>query len=192
MSTFQIPNATVVALQSPSPTVNAGMLSPTLQSAYYLANGQYVLGQPPIAVSGVGVGSSWVPGGTVFQGQIIVDSTGNQQIALNSGTSGSSAPTWLKTLLRTSQTTDGVMWRNVGVNYFSSPNSWIGLLNFDFRRIVHYGSATRAVYWRSGQRRLEPPLRSRRAATQSGLGALWQPPRPRLYFWTFLSGTFKR
>lgn len=130
VSTFQIPNTTVVSLEVPSPVSNAGMLSPSLQSAYYFKSGAYVLGDPPIAVSGAGIGSSWVPSGSVFQGQIIVDSIGNQQLALNSGTSAASAPAW--NLSRNSSTTDGsVVWRNVGRNTFSAPDTWIGILNFN-------------------------------------------------------------
>jgi len=129
VSTFQIANAAVAALQSPSVQANAGMLSPTLQSAYYLSNGAYVLGQPPIAVSGVGIGSSWVPGGTVFQGQIVVDSNGNQQLALNAGVSQASpAPSWSQSA--NGGTTDGtVMWRNIGKNTFSAPTGWVQILN---------------------------------------------------------------
>lgn len=130
VSTFTIPNTTVVAVEQPSPQTNAGLLTPTLQSGYYLSKGQYVLGQPPIAVSGTGTGSSWVPSGVVFQGQIIEDPNGNQQIALNSGTSGSAKPSWSQTL-NVSTDDNGVEWRNVGKNTFSAPNSWVGILNFN-------------------------------------------------------------
>ena len=130
VSTFQIPNSTVVAVQAPLPTTNAGLLSPTLKSGYYLSNGEYVLGNPPIAVSGAGIGSSWVPSGAVFQGQIIVDSNGNQQVALNAGTSSSSAPTW-NLVLQGNTLDNNVNWRNVGKNFFSAPNTWVGVLNFN-------------------------------------------------------------
>ena len=139
VSTFQIANIAVVPLQSPGVQADAGMLSPTLQSAYYLSNGQYVLGLPPLALIGAGVGSGWVPGGAVFQGQIIVDSNGNQQLALNAGTSGAgntpvvgSPPSviqvWSQTL--NVSTTDGnVQWRNVGRNTFSISTGWVQILN---------------------------------------------------------------
>jgi|SRR5271166_448248 len=130
VSTFTIPNTGVVAVEQPSPKTNAGLLTPTLQSGYYLSKGQYVLGQPPIAVSGAGIGSSWVPSGVVFQGQIIEDPNGNQQIALNSGTSGAIKPSWSETLNATTND-NGVEWRNVGKNTFSAPNSWVGILNFN-------------------------------------------------------------
>jgi hypothetical protein len=139
VSTFQIANTAVVAIQSPGVQADAGMLSPTLQSAYYLSNGQYVLGQSPLALSGVGVGSGWVPGGTVFQGQIIVDSNGNQQLALNAGVSGvgntsiaGSPPTLIQVWSQTQNvlTTDGnVQWRNIGRNLFSAPAGWVQILN---------------------------------------------------------------
>jgi hypothetical protein len=132
VSTFTIPNTTVVALQTATPSANAGWVSPTLKSAYYFLGGQYVLGLPPIATSGAGIGSSWVPGGAVFQGQIVVDSNGNQQVALNSGTSGATVPVWgvPPVPLNTTTNDNGVRWRNVGKNFFSAPNKWIGILNF--------------------------------------------------------------
>lgn len=132
VSTFQITNVSVVALQTPSVQADAGMLSPTLQSAYYVVNGNYVLGNPPINsdLSSIAVGSSWVPGGAVFLGQIIVDTHGNQQFALNAGISqtGPHAPSWNDTINDT--TTDGtVNWRNIGKNTFSAPSGWIQILN---------------------------------------------------------------
>jgi hypothetical protein len=131
VSTFQIASTATVALQSPSVQADAGMLSPTLQSAYYLVNGNYVLGNPPINsnLSSVAVGSSWVPAGTVFLGQIIVDTNGNQQLALNAGVSQANPkPSWNDSL--NGNTTDGnVIWRNVGKNTFSAPNGWVQILN---------------------------------------------------------------
>src|SRR5271170_6513837 len=88
VSTFQIPSSVVVALEAPSTITNAGLFTPTLQSAYYFSNGAYVLGNPPINLTGAGTGESWVPGGTVFQGQLVVDSNGFTQLALNAGISG--------------------------------------------------------------------------------------------------------
>jgi len=128
VSTFQIGSSATVSLQTPNVTADAGLLTPTIQSGYYLQNGVYVLGQPPIANSGQGIGSSWVPGGTVFQGQLIVDPNGNQQIALTSGTSQTDTPAWNSQLNGT--TFDGIVqWRNVGVNTFSVPTNWIMILN---------------------------------------------------------------
>lgn len=130
VSTFQIPSTAVVALESPSTIADAGLLTPTLQSAYYLSNGAYVLGLPPINLTGAGQGESWVPNGTVFQGQIIVDSNGFTQLALNAGTSGGVNPSWSQT--QNVSTSDGnVAWRNVGRNTFSAPNTWVQILNME-------------------------------------------------------------
>jgi len=135
VSTFQIPNTTVIALvEVPSPKINAGIVTPTLQSGYYLTGGSYKLGLPPIANSGAGIGSSWVPSGNVFQGQIIVDSNGFTQVALNAGTSGPTAPTWLQGLNVTTND-NGVQWRNVGKDTFIAPNTWVGVLNFDSQAV---------------------------------------------------------
>lgn len=131
VSTFQIPNDSVVAFQAPSVGTNAGLVTPTLQSAYYLSSGNYVLGQPPIALSGAGIGSSWVPGANVFQGQSIVDSNGDTQLALNSGVSGATKPSWNETLNATTND-NGVQWRNVGRDTFSAPNTWVGILNMNY------------------------------------------------------------
>ena len=117
-------------LEVPSPTVNAGIISPTLQSGYYLVGGSYKLGNPPIANSGAGIGSSWVPSGNVFQGQIVVDSNGFTQIALNAGTSLGTAPSWSQ-ILNATTTDNNVQWRNVGKDTFTAPNNWVGILNFD-------------------------------------------------------------
>src|SRR5271170_387168 len=130
VSTFQIPSTAVVALETPSTITNAGLLTPTLQSAYYLSNGAYVLGYPPINLTGAGQGESWVPNASVFQGQIIVDSNGFTQLALNPGTSGASNPSWSQVL--NASTPDGVVrWRNVGRNTFSAPNTWVQILNME-------------------------------------------------------------
>lgn len=131
VSTFQIPNTTVVAPLTATTSANAGMLSPTLQSGYYFSNGNYALGQPPIAATGSGVGSSWVPSGAVFLGQIVVDSNGNQQIALNPGTSDVNPPSPWSSSLNATSMDNGVRWRNVGKNFFSVPNTWVGVLNFN-------------------------------------------------------------
>lgn len=144
VSTFQIPNTTVVAFLANGTPANAGLVSPTLQAGYYFSNGVYNLGQPPIQTTGVGKGTSWVPGGTVFQGQIIIDQAGNQQLALNAGVSQASPlPPFENSVLNGSTTDGSVTWRNVGVNTFSAPNSWVGLLNFAVEQmIVPYGPAT--------------------------------------------------
>src|SRR5208282_6664917 len=77
--------------------------------------------------SGTNIGESWVPGGTVFQGQIIVDSNGYTQLALNAGTSGLTNPPWSET--QNAFTNDnGVLWRNVGKDTFTAPNTWVKLL----------------------------------------------------------------
>ena len=136
VSTFTIPLAETVALEVPSPTGNAGLVTPTLQSAYYLSNGNYVLGLPPLAVSGAGIGSNWVPGADVFQGQIVVDSNGNTQLALNHGVSGSyvsppSKPSWATDQNATTND-NGVLWRNVGKDAFSASNTWVGVLNMNY------------------------------------------------------------
>jgi len=109
---------------------DAGLFTPTLQSAYYLSNGVYVLGNPPINLTGAGTGESWVPGGTVFQGQLIVDSNGFTQLALNAGISGATNPAWSQ--VQNAFTPDGsVEWRNVGRNTFSAPNTWVQILNME-------------------------------------------------------------
>lgn len=130
VSTFQIPSSAVVSLEAPSPSNDAGLVTPTLQSAYYLNNGSYVLGNPPINLSGAGIGSSWTPGGTVFQGQIIVDSNGNTQVALNAGVSGSSAPSW-NTATQGNTPDNTVNWRNLGRDTFSVPTTWVQILNME-------------------------------------------------------------
>jgi hypothetical protein len=129
VSTFQITLTATIALQSIN---TSAFVTPTLQSGYYLSNSNYVLGQAPIQTSGVGIGTSWVPGGTVFVGQIIVDSNGNTQLAIAGGVSQTgSAPVWNET--ENGTTSDGslVKWRNVGLNTFSQPKQWVGVLNFD-------------------------------------------------------------
>src|SRR5271166_951995 len=144
VSTFQIPNTTVVPFSINGNPANAGLVSPTLQAGYYFSNGSYVLGQPPMQTTGVGNGTSWVPGGTVFQGQIRIDQAGNQQMALNAGISQATPLPSFETSFLNGTTPDGtVMWRNVGVNTFSAPNTWVGLLNFGVPpEIVLYGPAT--------------------------------------------------
>jgi hypothetical protein len=132
VSSFEISLAQTIALQTPSPTADAGLVTPTLQSAYYLSNGNYILGIPPINNTGAGEGESWNPNQAVFQGQIIVDVNGNTQLALNAGTTGAISPgyaSWSTVLNGT--TADGsVVWRMVGRNVFSAPNTWIGVINF--------------------------------------------------------------
>jgi len=128
VTSFQIPMPAVVPLTTAPTPALSGLVSPVLQAGYYLSGGNYVLGQPPIAVSGTGIGESWVPGGSVFQGQIIVDSNGFTQLALNAGTSQLTPnPTWSEDLNQ--PTDDGnVVWRNVGRNTFTVPQRWIMLL----------------------------------------------------------------
>jgi hypothetical protein len=144
VSTFQISNTSVIPLSTNGTPANAGLVTPTLQAGYYFSGGVYVLGQPPIQTTGVGEGTSWVPGGTVFQGQIIVDQAGNQQLALNAGTSQASPlPSFASSVLNGSTTDGTVVWRNVGTNTFSAPNTWVGLLNFSVpTQVVPYGPAT--------------------------------------------------
>jgi hypothetical protein len=131
VSTFQILNTATVALEVPSTTANAGLVTPTLQSAYYLVNGQYILGLPPIATTGTGIGSSWVPAAMVFQGQIVVDSNGNTQVALNAGVSNTIKPSWNEAL--NGSTPDGsVVWRNAGADAYSASTTWVGVLNQNY------------------------------------------------------------
>lgn len=132
VSTFQISMTATAALQSPSVTADAGMLTPTLQSAYYLKSGNYILGDPPINtdLTSPAVGSSWVPGGTVFQGQIVVDPNGNQQLALNAGVSDVNAPFGGWNVSLNGVTLDGgVSWRNIGRGTFGDPSTWVMILN---------------------------------------------------------------
>jgi hypothetical protein len=136
VSTFQIPSTAVVSLEAPSVIADAGLLTPTIQSAYYLSNGMYVLGLPPIGTSVTPPpgqpysGTNWIPSGTVFQGQIIVDTNGNTQLAVKAGISGVSLPMWATA--QQDITTDGtVQWRNVGRNTYSVPNTWVQLLNME-------------------------------------------------------------
>lgn len=125
VSTFQIASSIAVPLETPGSPINAGLLTPVLQSAYYLSNGVYVLGIPPINSS---TGSGWNPLANIFQGQFIVDSNGDTQLALNSGVTGASQPTWIST--KQIVTPDGtVFWRNIGRNVFSDPVKWVQILN---------------------------------------------------------------
>lgn len=128
VSTFQIPSSVVVPLETPGSPINAGLLTPVLQSGYYFSNGMYILGIPPINSS---TGSGWNPGANIFQGQFIVDSNGNTQLALNNGITGGTQPNpWMAT--KQSITTDGtVNWRNVGRDVFNTPNNWVQILNME-------------------------------------------------------------
>jgi hypothetical protein len=128
VSTFQIPSIAVVPLQTPGISLNAGLLTPVLQSAFYLNNGAYVLGIPPINSS---TGSGWNPGANIFQGQFIVDSNGNTQLALNSGVTGGAQPNpW--NAAKQGVTLDGtVQWRNIGRDVFNTPNNWVQILNME-------------------------------------------------------------
>jgi hypothetical protein len=128
VSTFEIPSNVVVSLQAPGIVANAGLLTPVLQSAYYLNNGTYVLGTPPINST---TGSGWNPGVNIFQGQFIVDSNGNTQLALNNGIAGGTQPNpWNG--LKQGITTDGtVFWRNIGRNVFNDPTKWVQILNME-------------------------------------------------------------
>ena len=125
VSMFQIPSSSP-ALQEISPAV--GLLTPVLQSAYYLNNGQYILGTPPINSS---TGSGWNPTANVFRGQFIVDSNGNTQLALNSGITGGTQPNpWNG--LKQGVTLDGtVIWRNIGRDVFNDPTKWVQILNME-------------------------------------------------------------
>jgi hypothetical protein len=91
----------------------------------------YLLGDPPINTSGAGIGSSWNPSSLVFQGQIIVDSNGNTQLALNSGMTGLTQPhPWMPN--KQEITLDNVIqWRNIGRNVFSAPSTWVQILNME-------------------------------------------------------------
>lgn len=130
VSSFSIPLAQTIALQVPSPSVDNGVVSPVPQAAYYLSGGVYVLGQAPVQNSGAGIGESWVPSGTVFQGQIVVDSNGYTQVALNAGTSQATNPAWSEAL--NVSTPDGnVQWRNVGRDTFVIPQRWIAIWNLN-------------------------------------------------------------
>jgi hypothetical protein len=143
VSTFQIPNTTVFALSTPSPTSQAGLVTPTLQSAYYFSNGQYILGQAPINVAiGVDQGQSWDTNSVVFRGQIVVDSNGNTQIALNAGTTGAGntvvpgSPATLSQVWNAEHnglTSDNnIVWRNAGKDAFSDPRKWVGVLSMSY------------------------------------------------------------
>src|SRR5208337_1904704 len=92
VTSFQIPLAQVISLETQVGT-NAGLVTPTLQSGYYLSGGNYALGTAPINTAGAGIGESWNPSSPVFQGQIVVDINGNTQLALNAGTTGPQSPT---------------------------------------------------------------------------------------------------
>ena len=130
VSTFQMPSSVVVPLQTPGSPTNAGLLTPVLQSAYYFNNGQYLLGIPPINSS---TGSGWNPGANIFQGQFIVDSNGDTQLALNSGVTGlgPNQPVW-NPAGKQSVTPDGtVLWRNIGRNVFNDPTKWVQILNME-------------------------------------------------------------
>lgn len=129
VSTFQIPSTAVVVLSTPAVVANAGILSPTLQSAYYLSNGMYLLGNPPINLSGPGIGSTWQPSANVFQGQVIIDPNGNTQLALNAGVTGPNPPNPWNATVQGNTSDSSVNWRNIGRNVFSIPNTWVQILN---------------------------------------------------------------
>jgi hypothetical protein len=147
VTSFQIPLAQVIALETQDGT-SAGLVTPTLQSAYYYSDGNYILGQAPINTTGAGQGESWNPGESVFIGQLIVDSNGYTQIALNSGTTNSVSPIWSTELDATTEdnggggfdlvrlphpiiTSQGVTWQNLGMSTLSDPKNWVGILNFN-------------------------------------------------------------
>jgi hypothetical protein len=60
-----------------------GLVTPTIQSAYYANGSNYTVGM-----------ASWSPSTPFFQSQIIMDTNGNTQMALNTGVSGAGMPTF--------------------------------------------------------------------------------------------------
>jgi hypothetical protein len=137
VTSFQIPATGTTALTSAPLPLRGGLVTPVPQAGYYLSGGVYVLGQPPLGISITPPagqpysGESWVPGGTVFQGQIVVDSNGYTQLALQPGVSQASPnPSWSED--KNASTTDGsVIWRNVGRNTFTAPQNWIAIWNIN-------------------------------------------------------------
>jgi len=137
VTSFQIPLAQVISLE-PQVGTDAGLVTPTLQSGYYLSGGNYALGTAPINTAGAGIGESWNPSSPVFQGQIVVDINGNTQLALNAGTTGPQSPTdlasppnpWSAELNGLTADND-VVWRNIGKDVFSDPRTWLGVLNLN-------------------------------------------------------------
>ena len=139
VTSFQITSAQSPTSAMPIAMANAGLVTPTLQSGYYLSGGNYVLGAAVMNLAGVGGGESWNPGVSIFQGQFIVDLNGYTQLALNAGTTGSIPPTygspavpWGNKNINEQITDNTVKWRNVGKGTFTDPAKWVGILNLNY------------------------------------------------------------
>lgn len=98
--------------------------SPSLQQAYHLSSGSYVLGF-----------WVWSPSLTVPVGAIIIDTNGNFEVATVGGITGVAPPhnassppqNWPSNQGQTLQD-GGVTWLNLGPNAYSIPTKWIMLL----------------------------------------------------------------
>jgi hypothetical protein len=60
-----------------------GLVTPTIQSAYVVNGSSYTVGM-----------ANWAPSTAFFKGQFIMDTNGNTQMALNTGVSGATLPTF--------------------------------------------------------------------------------------------------
>lgn len=78
--TFTIPLALTIASAADAGT---GLVTPTIQAAYAKDGANYTVGM-----------ANWSALSPFFQGQIITDTNGNTQMALNTGTSGATMPTF--------------------------------------------------------------------------------------------------
>jgi hypothetical protein len=116
-TTFTTPlNQTLVSVAE---STAVGLVTPTLQAAYYKSGSNYIVGM-----------ANWSAGLSVFDGQIIMDSNGNTQMALNSGvTGGPNEPVW-SAVLNGTVVDGGVTWRMVGFGQAYLPSyKWIMLLD---------------------------------------------------------------
>lgn len=115
-NTFTIPLAQTIVSAAET---GAGLVTPTIQAAYFPTGGSYTVGQ-----------DTWHASTVYFKGQIILDSNGNTQMAVVGGTSGTpNHPVW--SVVLNGQVTDGsVTWRMVGFNaIYTASYKWIMLLN---------------------------------------------------------------
>jgi hypothetical protein len=129
-TTFQIPLMQILVSAADT---GAGFVTPTLQSAYYLQSGIYQLGQLPPNPNPT-IGTNWYANTFFFLGQTIYDTSGNTQIVINPGTSGTNQPTWNSTLNGstaeppTGSPPNALTWRNIGVNALTPSGKWIQIL----------------------------------------------------------------